>query len=454
MKSPCLVPLALLGLALSASAQTWTQANPSTSPSARVSVEAVFNPFRQRVVMYGGRTPATLGLQETWTWNGQDWTLQQPTVSPPGKWAHNLAFDWHRNRVVLFGGRQGTTDTNNTWEWNGSNWSEVKTKTLPPARRSFGMAYDMKRRVTVVFGGAGFPSQLGDTWVYDGQDWTQVQTSRAPTPRDHSRMVYDDSRGVIVLFGGWDQKNGNKYLNDTWEFDGQDWTEIKTSTLPQARHWHTMAYDRQRARVLLVGGGFVSDTWEYDGKDWSLQQTAQAPTSQAESAGAFDWLRRKMLHFGGSNRGVTDNETWEYQGVELASYAGWGSGCTGLTGSALLFANAAPQLGKTLPVELANLPSQAGVAVLFLGASQMNWGAIPLPLPLQGLGLGNCQLEITPDVAFAVPATAGKASLPFPIPNSSSLLGLIFYNQALVRDPGANSAGWILSNPARAIIGS
>jgi hypothetical protein len=85
MKSPCLVPLALLGLALSASAQTWTQANPSTSPSARVSVEAVFNPFRQRVVMYGGRTPATLGLQETWTWNGQDWTLQQPHGVSPGQ---------------------------------------------------------------------------------------------------------------------------------------------------------------------------------------------------------------------------------------------------------------------------------------------------------------------------------------------------------------------------------
>ena len=299
----------------------------------------------------------------------------------------------------------------------------------------------MKRKVTVIFGGAGFPAQLGDTWTYDGKDWTQVQTSKAPTPRDHPRMEYDESRGVIVLFGGWDQKNGNKYVNDTWEFDGKDWTEVKTTTLPQARHWHTMAYDRQRARVLLVGGGFVSDTWEYDGKDWRLQQTSLSPTSQAESAAAFDWIRRKMVHFGGSNRGTTDNETWEYQGVELASYAGWGTGCPGSAGSALLSSTGTPQLGKTLPIELGNLPASAGVAILFLGTSHVSWGKIPLPLGLQGLGMGTCQLEITPDLAFPTAATGGKANLPFPIPNVTALLGVVFYNQAMIPDAKANASG-------------
>ena len=119
MRSPCALTMAVLGLVVSADAQSWTKASPQTSPSGRMSVEAAFNPFRQRTVLYGGRTKATLGLQETWTWDGKDWTLHKPLVSPPGKWAHNLALDWHRTRVVLFGGREGTTDTNNTWEWDG-----------------------------------------------------------------------------------------------------------------------------------------------------------------------------------------------------------------------------------------------------------------------------------------------------------------------------------------------
>lgn len=451
MRTLWMLPIAMTGVAVSTSAQTWTKLNPTTTPSARTSVVSVFNPFRQRTLLFGGRN-TVLGLADTWTWNGTNWTQLTPKVSPPGRWAHNLCLDWHRKRVVTFGGRQGTTDTNDTWEWDGSTWIEIKPKTVPPARRAYGMAYDMKRRVTVMFGGAGFPNQLGDTWTWNGTDWKQLLTTQAPTPRDHPRMVYDESRGVIVLFGGWDQKNGNKLMDDTWEFDGTDWTRIKTKTSPPGRYWHNMVYDRHRARIIM-NGGMTTDTWEYDGKDWKQIVTTSFPLSSSETATSFDWIRRRLVHFGGSNRGKLDTETWEYQGSDLASYAGWGQGCTGSSGSALLSSNGVPQLGKPIQIQFTNMPASTGALVLFFGASHEAWASIPLPLALKGLGMGGCALEITPDLVIPMAASGTTGSLTIPIPNVATLLGSQFYNQGMIPDAPANKAGWILSNAARGVIG-
>lgn len=444
-----IVSLATLALTALASAQTWTKISTTTTPSARTSVVSVFNPFRQRTMLYGGRN-STLGIQETWTWNGKVWTQLKPKNSPPGKWAHNMVMDWHRKKVVLFGGREGTKDTNNTWEWDGVNWTENKTKTLPPKRRAQGMAYDKKRKVTVMFGGAGFPFQLGDTWEYDGKDWKQIKTTLAPTPRDHPRMVYDESRGVCVLFGGWDQKNGNKLMGDTWEYDGKTWTKITTKTSPAGRYWHNMVYDRQRARVIM-NGGFTTDTWEYDGTDWKQITTKVFPLGASESASSFDWIRRRMVQFGGSNRGKMDTETWEYQGVDLASYSSWGKGCSGaLLASAT---GSVPQLGKILTIQVTKLPPKAGVVALFFGASHDVWGPATLPLALDPLGMTGCALEISPDLMLPLVVKQAIASVSLPIPNSTTLLGSMFYNQTMVPDATANKSGWTMTNACRGVIG-
>ena len=66
-----------------------------------------------------------------------------------------------------------------------------------------------------------------DTWTYDGSDWTQVTTAHAPSPRAGCAMAYDSNRNVTVLFGGILDTNWPPDLyDDTWEFDGTDWTEI------------------------------------------------------------------------------------------------------------------------------------------------------------------------------------------------------------------------------------
>ena len=67
------------------------------------------------------------------------------------------------------------------------------------------------------------------------------------------------------LFGGED---GNNDLSDTWEWDGEVWTQREASG-PAARRGHVMTFDVTNQRIVLFGGasavGTLDDTWEWNG---------------------------------------------------------------------------------------------------------------------------------------------------------------------------------------------
>lgn len=78
------------------------------------------------------------------------------------------------------------------------------------------MAFDPSTGQTVLFGGNG-STYLNDTWVWDGSNWTQKNPADSPSVRDGAAMSFDPSTGEIVLFGGSD----DNYLNDTWAYSLQ-----------------------------------------------------------------------------------------------------------------------------------------------------------------------------------------------------------------------------------------
>ncbi len=101
-------------------------------------------------------------------------------------------------------------------------------------RSEYSFIYDTKRGVAVLFGGrrsfrsagdleAKYVTVLNDTWEYDGEKWYEIRPSQSPPPRYLHAMAYDEARGVIVLFGGADADNNA--LNDTWEYDGITWVQ-------------------------------------------------------------------------------------------------------------------------------------------------------------------------------------------------------------------------------------
>ncbi len=136
-----------------------------------------------------------------------------------------------------------------------------------------------------------------------------------------------------------------------------------------------------------------------------------------------------------------------------ATYTTYGTGCSGAAGVPTLVAAAAtprPVVGATFNLEISNLPF--GIALVGTGFSNTTYNGLPLPLPLDALGMPNCTLWAAPEVLTAV---VGSPLAPWSlvIPGSPTLYGLQFFNQAFSLDAAANSLGITASNAAAAVLG-
>jgi hypothetical protein len=146
--------------------------------------------------------------------------------------------------------------------------------------------------------------------------WTQKQDT-GPQPRLAHSMAFDSNRARVILFGG--DALLSQLLNDTWAWDGEFWTQV-ADLGPSPRAGHAMAYDSARQRVLLFGGRVseqdhdAGDTWEWDGEDWT-QVADEGPSGRSGHIMAFDSKRNKTVLFGGESRGTgLKRDTWEWDG--------------------------------------------------------------------------------------------------------------------------------------------
>jgi hypothetical protein len=127
---------------------------------------------------------------------------------------------------------------------------------------------DLARNQVVLFGGYD-GSYLDDTWTWDGTDWTEHTPANSPVPVDEPGIAFDASHGQVVLFGGY-------HFNPsalTWTWDGTDWTYVAPAHSPSERYGTGMTYDAAHSRVMLFGGvnytGALGDAWTWDGADWT-----------------------------------------------------------------------------------------------------------------------------------------------------------------------------------------
>ncbi|MEZ4368726.1 MAG: kelch repeat-containing protein, partial [Kofleriaceae bacterium] len=220
---------------------------------------------------------------------------------------------------------------------------------LPAGRKRAAIAYDSARARVVVFGGATSDgTRLGDTWEWDGDLWTDVTPATGPTPREGAAMAYHAARMRVVLFGGRDD---TRVRDDTWEWDGATWSERSTSVAPLAVTEHAMAYDAARRRTMLFGGdrgnGSIADTWEWDGDAWHPLAPLVEPPRRAGHALAYDPIHARTVMFGGRGAVTELADTWLWDGT---------------TWSALSAAGPRPRRGGALALEPAT-----GELILFGG---------------------------------------------------------------------------------------
>lgn len=295
---------------------SWYRLDTASAPPANgPGIAMALDLQRHRTVLFAAEPQPS----QTWEWDGRTWLQRQPATSPPGSvLACAMAYDAFRGRTVLY----DTAAGNETWEWDGSNWTLIATPSSPGQRFGFRLAFDLIRGKTVLFGGDDGSRQhlvLNDTWEYDGANWTQVQPAVSPPGRNEHTMAWDGTQ--VLLYGG---RNGATLLNDTWQYDGATWTQASTSTLPLQVE-PQMAYDAVANRTVLftafdTGLGAVPQTWSWDGTNWTLETMPSSPPVR-EMHGLADDAHGRMLLFGGYNAaisglgGSTFHDTWLFDGA-------------------------------------------------------------------------------------------------------------------------------------------
>jgi hypothetical protein len=98
-------------------------------------------------------------------------------------------------------------------------------------------------------------------------------------------------------------------------------------------------------------------------------------------------------------------------------------------------------------VTLFDLPND--IAIIAMG-----FQSLPSPVDLGFVGMPACSLAVSPDAVLGLVGQGGKAKWQLPIPDQPTLVGVRFYNQALVLDVGAgNSLGAVMSDAMEGVVG-
>ena len=292
----------------------WTQKQ-DFGPLPRLSNALAFDSNRSCVVLFGGETavgPPTVLIGDTWEWDGESWT-QVEDIGPSARKWFAMAYDRTRHRLVLFGGLTAAgAASRESWEWEGEEWTQV-SETGPQARVLHAMAFDSSKNVVTLNGGllrrAGAPDNtLNDTWEWNGQDWTQQQDA-GPNRSSHA-MAYDDLRKRLVLFGGNDTQGAE--AGDTWEWDGEKWTQ-RTVFGPPASANASLVFTGAECMLFggFHGGAPQRQTWTWDGTHWTARQDI-GPGARTAHAAAFDSVRQRVVLFGGIGDTPSPfGDTWE-----------------------------------------------------------------------------------------------------------------------------------------------
>jgi hypothetical protein len=443
-----------LATALSAQA-TWTQVSATPAPTAAGGTVGVSDGAGMYV--FGGLTSNVGGVftysDRLWRFDGINWIDLTPAAGlPPARHFYAACWDIGRQRYVLFGGQNSPSasstlpDLNDTWEWNGTSWTQMTPANSPSPRRWAAMYYDVLTARCILFGGN---TQYGtntaaaysnETWAWDGVNWTQLTPATSPLARARGFFSYDPLRLKAIYYGG----RNTGALSDTWQFDGTNWTQLTTNAGPgslgvSGLFAYGATYDPLRDRHVIFGGtrtgGTLAGTWEFDGVATWVDRGVQAggPPSRTGPSLAYVTALGRSVLWGGFQTAFL-GDTWTYQSANLASATTIGTGCAGTAGITQLTAATLPWTGSAYTLRLSNL---GGLAIPFvtLGFSTTSWSGGSLPFALNLLvptaGAG-CNLLSSPDVANLVTNNSGTAELAINVPANAALAGLPISAQGLV----------------------
>jgi hypothetical protein len=261
-----------------------------TGPGPRHSPQWGYDPANQRMLIFGGygfHLPSNwtgeylydvwqLALDGTPAWS----ELVASGPHPTGRLAGASIYDPLRQRFVVFGGTVGATVDVFTLDLSGTpTWSILPVDGTPPLA-GYGMTtiYDPKRDRMIMFGGStsdyyyGVQDKVWELTFEGTPTWKDITPAVAgPCARRTLTSIYDPVRDRMIVFAGWDNlDNPNSFRDDTWALalDGDpQWSELHPAgaSHPVGRDAITAAYDSKFDRMVVFGGfsgtQFLNDTW-------------------------------------------------------------------------------------------------------------------------------------------------------------------------------------------------
>ena len=250
-------------------------------PPARSDHVAVVDPSGDRFVVFGGRDLHNF-FDDTWSYDmaAETWSELTPLGTPPSaREAMAGVYDPVRDRLIIFGGWDGSAALDQTWELTlgaTPTWSQIlPSGTLPAPRYAHSMIYDPLRDRLLVFGGFDQSSLFNDVWALNLTGppvWSLlIPFGTAPSNRDAVEAIYDPVRDRMILYGGYD----GTFLSDVLALDLAGgtpvWSQLSpTGTAPSRRDFSSTIYDPVKDRLVLFGGNSdvpsppampVGDTW-------------------------------------------------------------------------------------------------------------------------------------------------------------------------------------------------
>ncbi|HYC92465.1 MAG TPA: kelch repeat-containing protein [Thermoanaerobaculia bacterium] len=294
-------------------------------PSPRIQAKMAFDESTGTGVLFGGRggedpaTGLTHGIDETWLWVRDQWIQQFPATRPSKRSAHAMVYDSKRGRVLVFAGRAESTQLrgkvnllNDLWQWKNGEWQQLDAGNAPPVRQHADLAYDRVRDRVVMFGGYRYAADnrtiepLYDTWEFDGESWTEVQTSANGPKVDKPLLAYDIQRKETMLVG---IDTAFKTLMFRWNPETRSWGSVTADPMPPCVHESTLVYQTHNQTLNLTGGlctgvNTGDEVWQWDGTAWTKldARLGNFPASRTNgSAYAYDTVNKRLVRFGGSS---------------------------------------------------------------------------------------------------------------------------------------------------------
>ena len=318
-------------LALGGASPAWSRlATTGSRPQARVWHGEVYDPVRRRMLVIDGRDPAGGYINDVWQLDlaaaTPAWTpVVTQGTAPAARECRGALYDPVRDRVLMFGGFGYPDHFNDVWALDLAGtptWHRLTPTGTPPApRRAMSLTYDPVGDRLIVIGGYDEVQFMNDVWALSLSGtpaWQRLLPSGAVLPARFGHTAsYDPARREIVVFGGY---NG-AFLGDMYVLSltgTPAWSSVSPTPRPSTRDFHTVAFDPPRARLILIGGnrppgGALGDLWALNPatRTWT-DMTPPQPAWPRNRLGTFavhDPAGDRVTLFGGYDAGFLD-DTW------------------------------------------------------------------------------------------------------------------------------------------------